>query len=124
MAGTAGIQTPVCVYFTQVGAGAANNDYTLTRGATLLQAWSIARATQVGGTLQIFRQALGAGGFTAVTDAMNAAADQLAQGCGTIDDAQYTFAATDVIRFTTVGAATLVDAVAFFVPPVADSTTV
>ena len=117
MAGNAGIQVPLTVYFTQTAAGAANNDYTLTRGGTLVQSWCIARATQIGGTFQVSRNR--AGVVVAVTDAMNASADQAVTFNGIIDDAAYNFVASDAVRLQTVGAATLVDAVVMLVPSLA-----
>jgi len=118
MAGTAGIQVPLHIYFTQTVAGAAANTYTLTRGGTVVDGWCIARAAQVAATCTILS------GANAITDGMNAAVDQAKSVAGIINDANYAVAAAGTLRFTTTGAATLVDAVAVLLPPVADSTTV
>lgn len=122
MAGTAGIQTPLNVYFTQTVAGAANNDYTIARAGVLVDAWCIARAAQNGGTFQVSR--VRAAVANGVTDAMAAAVDQVVARAGTINDAFYAFAAADSVRFQTVGAATQIDAVVTLIPPVASSATV
>ncbi len=124
MSGTAGIQFPLVITFTQSVAGAANNNYVLTRQMNLTNAWVQARATQVAGTCQLFRQALGVGGYTAATDAINAGVDTAVTNVGILVAAQTAFVATDVIRFATVGAATLVTATAVFIPPVANSTVI
>ena len=123
MAGTTGIQQPLYVYFTSSAGGAANNDYTLTRGGTLVESWCIARAAQAGGTFQLSRNRPSVG-VNAITDAMNAAVDQAVTYNGVIDDASYTLLAADALRFQTVGALTRVDAVAVLVPPVANATAV
>lgn len=122
MAGTAGLNQPVYVYFTQTVAGAANNDFTLTRGGTVINNWNIARANQAGGTCQISR--VRAGVPAAITDAMSAAVSQAVTYNGTLNFANYNVVAGDIIRFQTVGAATLVDAVCVFIPPVAASAAV
>ena len=122
MAGTTGIQQALHIFFVSSAAGAANNDYTLTRGGTLVESWCIARANQAGGTFQLSRNR--AAVVTAITDAMNAAVDQSVTYNGTIDDASYALLAADALRFQTVGAATRVDAVAVLVPPVANATAV
>lgn len=121
MAGTAGIQNALCIHFLQDSAGADTNDYALTRTGFVLDAWNLAHANQVGGTVQLFRQALGSGAFNAATDAMNAGVAGAVTHAGFISDQQNYFVTSDVLRFTTVGTATLVDAMALFVPfPLAD----
>lgn len=122
MAGTAGLNQPLYVYMTQTVAGAANNDYTLTRNGTVVESYCIARAAQAAGTYRLSR--VRAGVVAAITDAMNAAVDQVVTYQGTLDDAAYAVIATDILRFQTVGAATLVDAVAVLIPPVAASAAV
>lgn len=106
MAGIAGIQNAMTLTFAQVGAGATNNDYTLTRAGVITDAWNHAQANQVGGTVQVFRQALGSGAFNAVTDAMNAGVQTALTHAGVMATNQVNCSATDVIRFATVGAAT------------------
>lgn len=118
MAGTIGIQTPILALFVQSSAGAAANNYTMTRAATVTDAVVIARATQMAGTCLIGK------GASAITDAIVAATDTNVVRAGTIDDANYSLAAGDSLRFTTVGAGTLVTATVTLVPPVADSTTI
>lgn len=119
MAGTIGIQTPLAVMFTQSSAGAAANNYTMLRGGTVVDAVCVARATQMSGTVTV------GNGASAITDtAIVAATDTNVTRATTIDDANYVLAAGDSLRFTTVGAATLVTCVAWIIPPVADSTTI
>lgn len=122
MTGTAGIQVPLVVYFTQTAAGAANNDYTLTRAGTVLDATIVARATQAGGTCQIsrVRSAVAA----AITDAMDASGDQNVSRAGTVNDANYAVIVGDAVRVITTGAATLVDALVTIVPPVSGSSSI
>lgn len=122
MAGTTGIQSALTVFFTSSAAGAANNDYVLTRGGTVVEAWNIARATQAGGTFQLSR--VRAAVVAAITDAMFAAVDQAVTYQGTIDDAAYAVIAGDTLRFATVGAATRIDACVTLIAPVANSTVV
>lgn len=118
MAGTIGVQNPILALFTQSTVGAAANNYTMTRAATVVDAKVIARATQAAGTCLI------GNGASAITDAIAATPDTTITRAGTIDDANYSLAVGDSLRFTTAGAATLVTAVAVLVPPVAGSTTI
>ena len=118
MAGTTGIQNALTVYFTQTAAGAANNDYTLTRPGTVVDCWAIARANQAGGTFQLLNTA------AAITDAMNVSVDLVKTSAGTISDTNYAVIAGSILRCQTVGAATLVDACITLVAPVANSTAV
>jgi hypothetical protein len=122
MAGTIGLQSTITVYYHQTAAGAVNDEYTLTRSGTVLNTWNVARATQVGGTYRLSRNR--AAVVTAISDAMTAAADQTVTSAGTIDDASYAVIAGDALRFTTVGAATLVDAAVVLLPPVTAGVTV
>ena len=118
MAGTIGIQNTITALFTQSSAGAAANNYTMTRAATMVDATVIARATQMGGTLTV------GNGASAITDAIVCATDTNVTRAGTIDDAQYALAVGDSLRFTTAGAATLCAVAVTLVAPVADSTTI
>lgn len=118
MAGTIGIQYPLVVLFTQSSAGAAANNYTMLRAGTCVDATVIARASQTAGTCLVGK------GASAITNAMVAATDTNVVRAGTIDDANYSLDVGDSLRFTTVGAATLVTAFATIIPPVADSTTI
>lgn len=118
MAGTIGVQNPIIALFTQGAAGAAANNYTMTRAATFVDCTVIARASQSGGTLTIGK------GASAITNAIVAATDTNVTRAGTIDDANYSLAVGDSLRFTTAGAATLVTVSALLCPPVAGSTTI
>jgi hypothetical protein len=122
MAGTVGIQDALVVSFTSSAGGAANNDYTLSRGGTIVESWCIARAASLAGTFQLSRVRSGVAG--AITDAMNAAVDRVVTYQGTIDDDFYAVVSGDILRFQTVGATTRVDACATLVAPVANSTVV
>lgn len=125
MSGLAGVQNAMVIPFIQDGTGATNNNYTITRMGLVMDAWNVSKNNQVGGTVQIFRQALGSGSYNAVTDAMNAGVDTALTHAGTLLTSQAVFSATDVLRFATVGAATLCNAAVLFVPfPFSDLTTI
>ena len=118
MAGTIGIQTPLVFYFTQGAAGAANNDYTVTRAGTVTDVTVIARASQTGGTVTVGK------GASAITNAIVCATDTNVTRAGTINDANYAMAVGNTLRITTAGAATVADVVVTLIPAVADSTTI
>lgn len=86
--------------------GPGNTDHTVTRPFTIIDGTVEATATQAGGTQQILRQALGAGGFNATTDAVACAVDTALTGVGNITALQRTFNATDVLRLALAGAIT------------------
>ena len=124
MAGLAGIQSACVIFFGQTAAGAVSNDYTLTRPGFVLDAWNHAQANQVGGTVQVLRQVLGSGAFNAVTDAMNAGVATAVTHAGVLPTT-FSWSATDVLRFTTVGASTQVNVSVLYTPfPLADQTTI
>lgn len=88
-----------------ITASPTNVDYTATAPLVMVDCHNVATATQGGGTAQFFRQALGSGGFNAMTTAALAMDTTSAlTRTTTIVAAQRTVAATDVIRgvFTTV----------------------
>lgn len=118
MAGTIGTQTPLAIVFQQGAAGAADNDYTMTRAALLVDVTVYAQASQTGGTLLVGK------GATAITNAIIAATDTNVTRAGTIDDAQNSLAVGNTLRFTTAGAATKVTAVAWLIPSLASITTI
>jgi hypothetical protein len=76
-------------------------DYTVTRGLEIVDVLVNTNTAPAGATTAtVSRQALGAGGFTDVTDAMVVTlADDITRA-GTIAAAQATCAATDVLRVT------------------------
>lgn len=82
-----------------------NVDFTATAPLVMVDAHTVATATQGGGTAQPSRQALGSGGFTAMTSAAIACDTTNAlTRTTTVVVAQRTVAVTDVVRgvFTTV----------------------
>jgi hypothetical protein len=82
-----------------------NVDFTATAPLVLVDCHNVATATQGGGTAQLFRQALGSGGFSAMTTAALAMDTTSAlTRTTTVVAAQRTVSPTDVIRgvFTTV----------------------
>lgn len=113
MAGTAGIQVPFIVNFIQTAAGAANNDFTLTRQVQFFDAAVVARAAQAGGSLQVFKVVSGVA--TALTDAVDASVNGTLERA-TLIGGDNVVDAGGTVRFTTVGAATLALAYASVLP--------
>ena len=76
-----------------------NQDYTVTRACFVADAHVIATATaNVSGTAQLSRQALGSGGFTAISAALTMTTSGALIRAASIAVAQYVCAATDVLR--------------------------
>jgi len=119
MAGTIGIQNPLAILFTQSTAGAAANNFTVTRPVTVVDATVICRAAQAGGTALIGK------GAAAISDAIICAVDGVVTRIGTLDDANQTLVSGDSLRITTAGAATVATVSVTVIPtPIADLTTV
>lgn len=118
MAGIFGVQTPMTFLFVQGAAGAAANNFSISRGGTLVDVTVIARADQVGGTVTVGK------GADAVTDAIVCATDGNVTRAGTINDSRYTFVSGDALRVTTAGAATLCTVAITLVPPMIDPNTI
>ncbi len=87
-------------------AGAGSSDTVVTRPFSIVDGTVECRAAQASGTAQLLRQALGTGGFVAITDLVICAVDDVLTGVGTLANAETTTAITDVIRLTLVGSAT------------------
>lgn len=100
------IRSVLLLDMTPGAAGPGNTDHTITRPFTVCDAWVIGTAVQAGGTIQASRQALGAGAFNTVTDAIACAAVDAKSAAAVITQAQVNFAVSDVLRCVVAGVAT------------------
>ena len=118
MAGTIGIQDSILIACTVTGDATAGDDYTMTRPGVVLDAWTIATATNGRGTGRVLKNSLN------VTDAMAMAANDALTHAATIDSTNYSYVVGDNMKFQTNGAADRGVIVVRYGVPVADSTTV
>lgn len=82
-----------------LGAGVTENqDYTVTRACFVSDASVLATATVANSTATLSRQALGSGGFTAITASLAMATAAALTRASTLAVAQYICAATDKLR--------------------------
>lgn len=96
-------------------AGATTQNLVLTRPVRVYNASNISRATQAGGTVQVFH-VTAAGASTALTDAMTATPITTRTDAATIDAAQQDFVSGETVRATQVGAATLTSVYVEIIP--------
>jgi hypothetical protein len=96
-------------------AGATTQNLVLTRPIRVYNASNVSRATQAGGTVQVFHVTAG-GAATALTDAMVATPITTRTDAATLDAAQQDFVAGETIRATQAGAATLTSVYAEIIP--------
>lgn len=82
-------------------AGNGNTDYTVTRPLVVSDAHTVCTAADSGGnaTMTVSRQALGSGGFNALSSAMNCFTLNALTRTTVITVAESVLAATDVLRF-------------------------
>jgi hypothetical protein len=102
-----GIQNEIIIEIdvTADATGTNGPTFTLPRAGTIMSAWTLCTATNAGGLLQVERQALGSGVFSAATSAMTCdTANALARPT-VIFVSQSSCAATDVFRIVANGAA-------------------
>lgn len=82
-----------------LGAGVTENqDYAVTRACVVADAHALALATVANSTATLSRQALGSGGFTAITGNLAIVTAATITRATTLAIAQYVCAATDVLR--------------------------
>lgn len=102
----ASIRAVLCVEFVQSAAAIAgatvNTDLTATRPFAIYETTVLPLAASAGSTAQISRQALGAGAFNTVTNAMAAAVAGTLARTTTVTVAERTVSVTDVLRMVTV----------------------
>lgn len=106
-AGTLATRAPLLLDITLAAAGNGDSDVTMTRPFGIVDASVLCTASQTGGAavVQLFRQALGAGGFTAITNTIACATAGLLGRTTTLAVAERVLAATDVLRATMSGEA-------------------
>lgn len=104
-AGTVSVRSLLMLDIGLAAAGNGDSDVTMTRPYDIYDTSVLCTASQTGGSavLQLFRQALGSGGFTAITNTIACATAGLIGRTTTLAIAQRTLAATDVLRATVSG---------------------
>lgn len=89
--------------------GTGNSDFVMSRPGDVIDALILPTVSDGGSTAQFSRQALGAGAFNTITNAMACAASGTVARTTTITVAERSFVSTDVIRLilTSGGAGTV-----------------
>lgn len=96
------IKVPLILDVTLDQAGNGNSDNVVTRPFSVIDVHNICTATDSGGnaTLTVTRQALGAGGFNALSSAMNCFTLNALTRTTVVTVAERTLSPTDVLRST------------------------
>jgi len=89
-----------------LSAPGTQTDFVVSRALTVEDITIAATATQAGGTIQLQRQALGAGAFNNVSNAIVCDTAGVVTRAGTLANAEVAFASTDVARLAVAGAGT------------------
>lgn len=101
-AGTFSTRALLMLDLVMAAAGNGDSDVTMLRPLAIVEVAVLCTATDSGGnaTMQLFRQALGAGGFNAVSSAISCFTLNAIGRTTQVVVAQRTLAATDVLRAT------------------------